>query len=360
MAHWRQAQPVPQTMGSDVRLHMVSTCTRGPGGTPCRDVVNPGDSRRDVVNPDDYQYETPCPICTRVKSALFQHLDHNFALERAVEALHPDMPLLPIGEHWNPAIPPLQPVQQAQVQQEPVARPKVKAYMMRPGVNQAIRAPADAARQPPPPPPPQQLKVSGEVQVVGIASVPISPARGSYGPARVAVVETPPPPPPPPPVGATPPHAVPGWLLPPPPAPVGATPLHAVQGGKVPFLVPLVGATPPHAGQSYIPASGSHGLASGSHGAVRLIQPQPVCLPPEPAGPPPPRQASEVIGLTVRRRGTVSVDTYQQAKHSRERFMSVLGPSSFKPFMQWANRRSPPRLMVMRQFPLLTKLCKIT
>ena len=75
-----------------------------------------------------------------------------------------------------------------------------------------------------------------------------------------------------------------------------------------------VGATPPHAGQSYIPASGSHGLASGSHGAVRLIQPQTVWLPPEPAGPPPPKQASEVIDLTVARRGTVSVDTYQQAK----------------------------------------------
>ena len=95
---------------------------------------------------------------------------------------------------------------------QPVARPKVKAYIMRPGVNQAIRTPADAAWLPPPPPPPQQIKVSGGVQTVGIASVPISLARGSYGTARVSVVGTPPPPPPPP-VGATPPHAVPGGRL---------------------------------------------------------------------------------------------------------------------------------------------------
>ena len=148
MAHWQQAPPVPQTMRSDVRLYAVSKCTRGPGGTPCRD----------VVDPDNYQYETSCPICTRVKSALFQRLDHTLALEHAVEALHPDMPLLPIGEHWDPVITPPQPIQL------PVARPKVKAYMMRPGVNQAIRTLADAARQPPPPPPPQQPKVSGGVR----------------------------------------------------------------------------------------------------------------------------------------------------------------------------------------------------
>ena len=288
MAHWQQAPPVPQAMRSDVRVYMVLRCTRGPDETPCRDVVYPG----------EYQYDTPCPICTRVNSALFQRLEHNLALERAVEALHPDMPLLQIGEHWNPAIPQPQLIQQAQVPRDPVARPKVKAYMMRPGVNQALRAPADAVRQPPPPPPPpQQPKVPGGVQVVGIASVPISPARGSYGPARVAVVRTPPPPPPP---------------------PVGATPPHAVPGGKVPSLVPLVGAMPPHAGQSkvssYIPASGLQGPASGSHGVARLIQPQPVWVPPEPAGPPPPRQASEVVDLTVTRRGIVSGETYQQAK----------------------------------------------
>ena len=154
------------------------------------------------------------------------------------------------------------------------------------GVNQGFRAPADAARQLPPPPHPPN--VTGGAQGVRVASVPILPARGGNVSARVAVVKTPPPPPP----------------------PVGATPPHAVPGGKVPFLVPPVGAMPPHAGQwghvpSYKPAGGLQGPASGSHGVAYLLQPQPVWIPPAPAGPPPPKQASEVVDLTVTRRSIV-------------------------------------------------------
>ena len=81
-----------------------------------------GDPRRDAVDPDNYQYESSCPICTRVKSALLQRLEHTRALEQAVEALRPDMSLLPIGEHWNPAIAQPQPLQQ------PIVRQKAKAF----------------------------------------------------------------------------------------------------------------------------------------------------------------------------------------------------------------------------------------
>ena len=50
---------------------------------PCRNMVDL-DPRRDAVDPNSYQYESSCPICTRVKSALFRHLDHTRALELAV------------------------------------------------------------------------------------------------------------------------------------------------------------------------------------------------------------------------------------------------------------------------------------
>ena len=234
MAHWRRAPPVPHAMRSDVRLYAVSRCTRAPGETPCHDVVLPG----------EFRYHSPCPICSRVKSALFQGLEHNRALELAVEALHPDTPLLAMGEHWNPTIPPPLPIQQPLVLRDSVARPKVKAYMRAGGVNQGLRAPADAARQLPPPPHPP--KVAGGAQGVRVASVPILPARGSNVPARVAVVKTPPPPPPPP-VGATPPHAVPGgrfrllfrqW---------GRCPRMRANGGMFRHIHPPVGSKGPQA-----------------------------------------------------------------------------------------------------------------
>ena len=79
------------------------------------------------------------------------------------------------------------------------------------------------------------------------------------------------------------------------------------------FLPLRRGATPPHAGQSNVPASGSQGPASGSREAVISTQPQPVWFPPEPAGPSP-KQASNVIDLTVSRRTTVSAGAYQLAK----------------------------------------------
>ena len=130
------------------------------------------------------------------------------------------MPLLAMGEHWDPTVPPLLPIQQPPVLRDPIAKPKVKAYMGVGGANRGLRAPADAARQPPPPPPPPN--VIGGAPGVRVASVPILPARGGNVPARVAVVKTPPPPPP----------------------LVGATPPHAVRGGKVPSLVPPVGKAP--------------------------------------------------------------------------------------------------------------------
>ena len=103
----------------------------------------------------------------------------NRALELAVEVLHPDMPLLPMGEHWNPTIPQPLPVQHPPVQREPVARPKVKAYLGV-GVNQGFRAPADAARQPPPPPRPP--KVAGGAQGVAIVSILSYPLVGAMFP----------------------------------------------------------------------------------------------------------------------------------------------------------------------------------
>ena len=313
MAQWQRAPPVPQTMRTEDRLYAVSRCTRGPGGTPCRDMVNIGDPRRDAVDPDNYQYESSCPICTRVKSALFQRLEHTRALEQAVEALQPDLPLLPIGEHWNPAIAQPQPLQQ------PIARQKVKAFIMRSGVNQAFRTSADAAWQLPPTPPHQRHVGTGGAQAVGFLPNPPPPPPppvGASPPHAVSGGNALPPPPPP--VGAMPLHAVPGgkvsgWLFPSPKTPVRAMPSHAFQGGKAPSPVPLVGATPPHAGQSNAPASGSQGPASGSREAAISTQPQPVWIPPEPAGPPP-KQASNVIDLTESRRTTVSAGAYQMAK----------------------------------------------
>ena len=272
---------------SHVRLYAVSRCTRGPNDTPCRDVVLPG----------ELHDASPCPICSRARSALFQGLEHNRVLELAVEALHPACPGLAIGEHWDPTVPTPLPIQRPPVQRDPVAKPKVKAYVRVRGANRGFRAPADAARQPPPPPPPPPPNVIGGAQGVRVASVPILPARGGNAPARVSVVKTPPPPPP----------------------LVGATPPHAVQGGKVPSHVPPVGAKPPHAGQwghvpSHASAGGLQGPASGSRGLAYVSQPPPGWAPPAPAGPPPLRQAPEVVDLTVTRRTFVSGDTFQQAK----------------------------------------------
>ena len=333
MAQWWQAPPVPHAMMSHVRLYAISRCTRGQNDTPCRDVVLPG----------ELHDASPCPICSRVRPALFQGLEHNRALELAVEALHPDMPGLAMGEHWDPTVPPLLPIQHPPVQRDPVAKPKVKAYVRVGGANQGFRAPADAARQPPPPPLPN---VIGGAQGVRVASVPILSRRGNV-PARVAVVQTPPPPPPP---------------------PVGATPPHAVQGGKVPSHVPPVGAKPPHAGQwGHVPshafAGGLQGPPSGSRGLACVSQPPPGWAPPVPAGPPPPRQAPDVVDLTVTRRTFVSGDTLQHAKalrHSRGFCTAVPGPSFLKQSTQWADRRPHPRLTVMRRSPLSMKLWRPT
>ena len=216
MAQWQQAPPVPQTMRTEDRLYTVSRCTRGPGGTACRNIVdvNP---RHDAVDPNSYQNESSCPICTRVRSALLQRLEHTRDLELAVGALQPDMPLILVGECWNPAIARPKPFQQ------PIARQKVKAYVARSG----------AARQFPPPPPRRPPVAIGGAQAVGIASGSVPPARGVYTPANAAVLRNSLPPPPAPPVRATPPHAVSrGKVPPPPPPPVGAMPLHAVPGGK--------------------------------------------------------------------------------------------------------------------------------
>ena len=213
-------------MMSNVRLYAISRCTGGPNDTPCRDEVLPG----------ELHDASPCPICQRVRSALFQGLEHNRALELAVEALHPDMPGLAMGEHWDPMVPPPSPIQRPPVQCDPVAKPKVKAYVRVGGASQGFRTPADGARRPPPPPPPQ---VVGGAQGVRVASVPILPARGGNASARVAVFKTPPPPPPP---------------------PVGATPPHAVQGGKVPSHVRT--------------SSGGKAPACGSGGGMfRLMHP---------------------------------------------------------------------------------------
>ena len=226
MAQWQQAPPVPQTMRTEDRLYTVSRCTRGPGGTACSNIVDVS-PRHDAVDPNRYQYELSCPICTRVRSALFQHLEHTRDLDLAVGALQPDMPLLPVGECWNPAIARPQPFQQ------PIVRQKVKAYVARPGAAQAFRAFADADRQLPHPPPRRPPVAIGGAQAVEIASGSVPPARGVYTPANAAFLRDSLPPPSAPPVRATPPHAASGGKAPPPPPPpVGAMPLHAVPGGK--------------------------------------------------------------------------------------------------------------------------------
>ena len=311
MAHWQRAPPVPQLVTTEDRLYALSRCTRGPGGTPCRDLVDIANPRHDAVDPDNYLYESACPICTRIKSALFRRLDHTRALELAVGALQPDLPLPQIGEHWDPPLAQLQPLQQ------PAATQKVKAFVMRPGVNQVFRTPAGAAWQLPHTPPHQRPVGTGGAQAFLNPPPPPPPPVGASPQHAVSGGNAPLPPPPP--VGAKPPHAVSGgkvsgWLFPPPMTPVRAMPSHASQGGKAPSPVPLVGATPPHAGQSNTPASGSQGPASGSRGAAASTQPQPVWIPPEPAGPLP-RQASNVIDLTTEPRHiTVSASAYQMAK----------------------------------------------
>ena len=192
MAQWRQAR-------TSRCLYAVSKCTRGPDDTPCRDEPVHG--------------EPPgipsCSICERVRSALFQGIERDRAMEIAVEALKPDMPGLPMGGHWDPRVAPPPVAARPQVPHDPNVRPKVKAHMRVGGGNQVFRQPADARQLPPPPPPSQ---VAGGVAGVGVASVPISPARGGKAPARGAVRP----------------------LAPPLPPPLGAMPPHAGQGGAVP------------------------------------------------------------------------------------------------------------------------------
>ena len=317
MANWHAVPPsdywtVPQLTTTEDRLYAVSRCTRGPGGTPCRDLVDIANPRQDAVDPNNYRYETACPICTHIKSAVFRRLDHTQALENAVRALHPDLPLLPMGEHWNPLILQPRPLQQ------PTPTQKVKAYVMRSGAtpkqNQVFRASGGIARQLPNTPPHQQQVGTGGAQVFPNPPPPVRAMPSHAVPGGNALLL-----PPPPPVGAKPPHAVsggkvPGWLLPSMMTPVRAMPSHASQGGKAPSPVPLVGAMPLHAAQSNTPASGSQGPASGSRGAAASAQPQPFWTPPEPAGPPP-RRAPDVIDLTTEpRRITVIASAYQMAK----------------------------------------------
>ena len=140
MTHSQRASPVSQTMRTEDRLYVVSRCTKAPGGTPCRGRVNIGDPRRDKMDPDNYQYESSCLICTCVKYALFQRLEHTTrALEKAANTLRPELSLPPIGEHWNASIAQLQPLPQ------PIARQMAKAFVMRSGVNHAFRRSVNAA-----------------------------------------------------------------------------------------------------------------------------------------------------------------------------------------------------------------------
>ena len=159
-------------------------------GTPCRDEPAHGEP-----------LDTPsCSICQCVKSAIFQGIVHDRALEIAVGALDPDMPGLPMGEHWDPrAAPP--PVAARRVLHDPNARPRVKAYVRVGGTSQMFRQLVDTRHLPPPPP----SQVDSGVAGGRVASVPILPARGGNAPARGAV--RPPTLPLPPPVGAMPLHA---------------------------------------------------------------------------------------------------------------------------------------------------------
>ena len=281
MAEWHAVPPTeywkaPLLTTSEDRLYAVSRCTRGPGGTPCRDLVDIANPRQDAVDPDNYRHESACPICTRIKSALFRRLEHTRALEKAVGALQAELPLLPMGEHWNPLILQPRPLQQ------PTPTQKVKAYVMRSGStakqNQVFKASGGIARQLLNTPPHQQVGTGGAQVFPNPRPPPLPPpvrAMPSHAvPGGNALHPLPPPP-----VGAKPPHAVSGgktsgWLFPSVATPVRATPSHASQGGKAPSSVPLVGATPPHAVQSYMqrlsrlplacsppasPASGSQG-----------------------------------------------------------------------------------------------------
>ena len=81
------------------------------------------------------------------------------------------------------------PILRPPVPRDPVAKPKVKAYMRVGGAKQGFRTPADAARQLLPPPLPPQ--VIGGAAGVRVAPVPILPARGGNALARGAVVRTP-------------------------------------------------------------------------------------------------------------------------------------------------------------------------
>ena len=219
MAQWRQ----PRT---SLCLYAVSRCTRGSDSTACRDEPAHGEP-----------LGTPsCSICQRIKFAIFQGVVHDRALEIAVEALDPDMPGLPMGEHWDLRAAPPPVAARPRVLHDPNVGPKVKPYVRVGGASQMFRQPVDTRHLPPPPPPPQ---VDSGVAGVRVAPVPILPARGGNAPARGAV--RPPTP-----------HL---------PPPVGAMPPHAGQGGQFP---------------SHAPANGLQGPASGSHGIAVVSQSQPV------------------------------------------------------------------------------------
>ena len=259
---------------NEARLYALSRCTRGPGDTACR-----GDPAQGA--PLD---SSSCSICQRVRSAIFHGFQHDRGLELATEALGPEMPELPVGEHWNPRAAPPPP---APPPQAPRVIPKVRAYVRVGGANQMFRPPADARQpHPPPPPPPQAI---GRAVEVGVAPVPISPARGGNAPACGAAVfareghalardaaARPPPPPRPPPVGS----------MPPPAGRVGQVP-------------------------SYPSASGPQGPASASRG--NAIASHPGWVPLVPAGSPPSKAVS-IVDLTVARRTLASGDALQQAK----------------------------------------------
>ena len=341
MAQWRQ----PRT---SLCPYAVSKCERGPDGTACRDEPAHGEPPG-----------TPsCPICQRVKSAIFQGIVRDRALEIAVEALDPDMPAPLMGSHWNPwAAPPPVPAR-PHVLPDPSVRPKVKAYVRRVGgASQVFRQILNTGNPPPPPPPPH---LGGGAAGVGVASIPISPAgaSGGYAPTRTPIVDPasggkapargavrPPTPPLPPPVGAMLPHAGQGGQIPSHAPPVGAMLLHAGQGGQIP---------------SHAPASGLQGPASGSHGIAFVSQSRSVWIPPPPAGPPP--RAVPAVDSTITRRTFASVNTLQQV----ERFSQSLHSDTGSALLESINAvgrseiASTVRLTVMKRWPLPTMHWRLT